>query len=282
MFLGYESANGGARNTGSLSRNNTVFGWRAGKEMRNSSTSLANSYFGMYAGWAGTTCGYNTSIGFYAGGSNLTGIGNTSVGNAAGYLNQGSHNTSLGNQAGPTATNTGSYYLYIDTGYRRGSDSLIYGRGLGDATSTSSLRFVTINGNFEVNANCSAVSAGWTVSSDISLKKDIARIDENINVKLNMLRPVNYTLKLNEKKDVGFIAQEIQTVFPLLVSQNKNGLLSVDYSKLTPYIVKGIQETNKTISELEKKLDEEKDKRELMEQYFKDEIDKLRKEILRN
>jgi flagellar capping protein FliD len=126
-----------------------------------------------------------------------------------------------------------------------------------------------------------AYSSYWYTYSDISLKKDIFKIDEYINDKIDMLEPVFYTLKSNDKKDVGFIAQEVQKVFPLLVSKAMDGLLTIDYSKLTPYLVKGAQENNNKIKELEKKLDEEKDKREKMEEFFKEEIEKLRKEILR-
>ena len=68
-------------------------------------------------------------------------------------------------------------------------------------------------------------------------------------------------------------------VFPLLVNENNN-ILSVDYAKLTTYLVKGMKEQNKKINDLEKELEEQKQKNISLEKYFKDEIEKLRKEFL--
>ena len=113
-------------------------------------------------------------------------------------------------------------------------------------------------------------------------KKDILGIENYIIEKINLLKPVNYKLKSSGVNDIGFIAQDVQNVFPLLVKQNiKKNILTIDYQKLTSYIVKGMQETNNEIKELKNELNKEKQKRESMEAFFKEEIEKLRKEILR-
>ena len=68
--------------------------------------------------------------------------------------------------------------------------------------------------------------------------------------------------------------------FPLLINKEpKKGLLSIDYSKLTSYLVKGLQETNSKVRDLEEKLKKEKDEREKMKEFFLEEIKKLRDEI---
>jgi hypothetical protein len=231
----------------------------------------------MDAGYNGTSAELSTAIGSRALYSCSTGTRNTCLGYSTGYHVKGSYNTCIGYNAGPTGSTTDAYYLYIDPYTRKGDDSLIYGYG----HPTSTLRYVKVNGKFEVKSGYSALASEWLERSDISLKKDIFKIDEYINDKIDLLEPVLYTLKSNDKKAVGFIAQEVKKIFPLLVSKDNNGILAINYSKLTSYLVKGAQENNKKIKELESKINEEKEKRENMEKFFKEEIEKLRKEILR-
>ena len=274
MYLGYQSAFSGVRTGNPLG--NTFFGYQSGN--KSNSSADYNTYIGFQAGYAGTSSELSTAIGTKTLYTCSTGIRNTCLGFFTGYYVTGSYNTCLGYNAGPTGPSSSSYNLYIDPTMRKGSDSLIY--GYGHPTSTS--RYVRVNGSFQVKQGYNAFASNWYNWSDISLKKDIFKIDEYINDKIDLLEPVLYTLKSNDKKDVGFIAQEVKKVFPLLVSKDNNGLLTIDYSKLTSYLVKGAQENNNKIKELESKLDEEKDKRESMEKFFKEEIEKLRKEILRN
>ena len=104
-------------------------------------------------------------------------------------------------------------------------------------------------------------------------------MEENINDKIDLLKPVTYRLKSTDKKDIGFIAQDVKPLFPYIVTKDKSGFLGIDYSKLTPYLVKGAQETNKKIRELEEKLEEERSERKKMKEFFLEEIKKLRDEI---
>ena len=41
--------------------------------------------------------------------------------------------------------------------------------------------------------------------------------------------------------DIGFIAQELEIIYPELVKTGSNGYKSVDYSKLTPILVEAIK-----------------------------------------
>jgi hypothetical protein len=285
MYLGYQSAYSGIRSGSSPS--NTFLGYRTGRQATSSTDNLGhNTYIGNEAGYYGTTSNLNTAIGSRALFQNQTGIRNTSCGFYTGYYVKGNYNTCLGYNAGPTGPTTLSYRLYIDPVSRRGGDSLIYGIGAtSQGVTGTNARHLYLNANTTIKYNLSVSgnaggNSGWNSSSDISLKKDITKIDEGISDKIYMLNPVNYIFKIDDKKDVGFIAQELKQVFPLIVGKRKDGLLTIDYARLTPYIVKGMQEQNKRIKELENKLDEEKQKRENMEKFFREEIEKLRKEIL--
>jgi hypothetical protein len=56
------------------------------------------------------------------------------------------------------------------------------------------------------------------------------------------LRPVTFDWKNTSRHDLGFIAQELQQVFPLLVHEGPDGLLSVDYPRLNVYMARALQE----------------------------------------
>lgn len=304
FYLGYLSANGGARSrsddlfntvVGSLSGyslssgdSNTFYGYTAGFRC---STGGANTFVGQRAGFSissgtsniclgshtiyyGSSASYNTSVGAFSG-KLTTGNNNTFLGYYAGYYNRGSLNICIGNQAGPTSSTTDSHNLYIDSS-RKGNDSLIFGNTEGTTTN-----FIKINGNFYVKENKNAVASSWSNYSDITLKENISPLTEDITSKIDLLNPVSFNWKSNNVEDVGFIAQEMKDVFPLLVNENNNNnILSVDYARLTTYLVKGMKEQNKKINDLEKELEEQKQKNISLEKYFKDEIEKLRKEFL--
>ena len=63
------------------------------------------------------------------------------------------------------------------------------------------------------------------------------------------LRPVNYTWKDNDRKDLGFIAQEIREILPELVMESKDSMntLLMNYQGVIPVLVKAIQEQQKII-----------------------------------
>ena len=271
MYLGYQTGWGGVRQ-GNPS-GNTYFGYKSGRQSNGSA--VYNTYIGTQAGYSGTEAEKSTAVGRQALYSCITGNRNTCIGYHCGYNVGGTYNTCIGYDAGPESFTDSAFNLYIDPVYRRGTESLIYGYGLG-----TTQRKIYLNAEVRVLYNL--YTHNVLRFSDISLKRDIVCMEGNIIEKINLLRPVNYTLKSNNKKDIGFIAQDVKKIFPLLVKKDiKKNLLTIDYQKLTPYIVKGMQETNKEIKELRNELNEEKEKRENMEKFFKQEIEKLRKEIVR-
>ncbi len=129
-----------------------------------------------------------------------------------------------------------------------------------------------------------ALANSWQTFSDLRLKTNIKPIGEILN-KFLKLRPVTYNWKntKNQKLQVGFIAQEVQKVFPLLVTKLSNGIYTIDYSKFSVYITKAIIEIynrlldiQKEVKSLETKVaDLQKENKQLQEQN-----QKLQKQIL--
>ena len=233
------------------------------------STGNYNMMIGSTTGYNNVSGSKNCFIGLGAGRFS-TGSDNTCIGSDAGYHCRGDHNIAIG-KSGPGAgsSNYDDHRLYIDSEWR-GSSSFIYGN------MTTGSKQLTINAILYVDGNVWADN--FYESSDINLKENINKIEDNILTMIDQLNPVYFHWKKNNKKDVGFIAQEVNKLIPILI-QEKDDSLTLNYSKLSPYLVKGIQEQNKKIKDLEEKLELEKEKRSEMEKYFQTEINKIKEKL---
>ena len=118
--------------------------------------------------------------------------------------------------------------------------------------SNNDLRFW--NGSNEGTLNS---SGAWTDASDISLKKDIADIEYGIDT-LKSLQPRKYKMKSNDKEQVGFIAQEMESHVPEIVSvgvtPDGDEHKGIAYGQLTAVLTKALQEAIAKIETLETKV----------------------------
>ena len=131
------------------------------------------------------------------------------------------------------------------TGQGQGNaTSLFTGWSGASPTTSGSLVFnVTSNGNV-TNTNNSYGSL-----SDIVLKENIvdttSKLADLLKVKIR-----NYNLIGTDKKQIGVIAQELETIFPSMIETNSEGLKSVKYSVFVPMLIKAIQEQQQQIDKL--------------------------------
>lgn len=95
-------------------------------------------------------------------------------------------------------------------------------------------------------------------TSDISLKENILTISEEKMQKLFDLKPVEYSFKTdNEKKcHYGFIAQEVEKLFPELVKKNVLGYKTVNYIEIMPIILSKMILMQKEIDVLKEQIQE--------------------------
>ena len=113
-----------------------------------------------------------------------------------------------------------------------------------------------------INAN-SIIAGSLALSSDKRLKTNIVGLPNSLDV-INKLNPVSYKRKDSiasaeyKYEEMGFIAQEIQKVLPIVVKEGteKDKILSVNYISLIPLLTKGIQEQQVQISSLQKEIDD--------------------------
>lgn len=120
--------------------------------------------------------------------------------------------------------------------------------GLGTQTPQSGYRLHVVDSVY-VGGNVSA--AAYTTRSDYNLKDDIFNLKYGLNEILN-LQPVEYIYKSNGSKQLGFIAQDIGTILPEVVSFEES--MAVNYQAIIPILTKAIQEQNKLIKQLEQRI----------------------------
>jgi len=112
------------------------------------------------------------------------------------------------------------------------------------------------------NANMYAHSHN-TFYSDIRLKKNIELI-ENPTEKLLQIQGVYFNWNMNEypemgftnEKQIGVIAQDVEKLFPELVSEDANGYKQVDYEKITVILIEAIKQQNEEIIDLRYKINQ--------------------------
>ena len=83
-------------------------------------------------------------------------------------------------------------------------------------------------------------SSTWSITSDKRIKKNISPVVDGLSV-IAKLNPVEFDYIKNDKHDVGFIAQDYQSVLPSQVFEGNDGMLSLQQN-LIPYLVAAIQE----------------------------------------
>jgi len=128
-----------------------------------------------------------------------------------------------------------------------------YGQ-FGDATGTSA-------GDVRASGNITAYA-----SSDARLKENIKDIENATNIVVGVGgKTFNWTQAhcdanggadgyYLQKEDFGFIAQDVQSVFPLAVRVKGDGTLAVDYPKLVAVAFAAIKELKAELDEVKKKL----------------------------
>jgi len=120
--------------------------------------------------------------------------------------------------------------------------------------STAWLRFSANNNNVSYIRN---TTGEYVQTSDRSLKENISPLDEGVLDKLNQINVVNYNYKRDPSKQMttGFIAQELEPLFPQFVhSEGENSKLGVNYSGLSVIAIQAIQEQQQIIGEQEKQI----------------------------
>jgi hypothetical protein len=156
--------------------------------------------------------------------------------------------------------------------------------------SSSSIRQMKVNGNI-------------VFGSDMRMKENIRKLSGSLS-QLNKLQSVAYNFKEEKKEEIipeklikagvnidsfkaeiskapktnedllkrnfyGFLAQDVQKLFPDLVYTDDAGMLSVDYIGIIPLLLSGLQEQQQLIDDLQQKEAELTKEQQQMQQEIK-------------
>jgi len=251
--------------------NTAVGGGQAGvvaSSLGNNTTGSYNTAVGHQSLRANTTASNNTAVGYQAGYAS-TGSANTFVGqNAGSSVTSGTNNTVLGASGSQTLT-TGSYNLSLGFATRFSSSSIssaiIIGSGnLENNDKGSSTGYINPNGGGVYQGNNSTL---WSITSDERLKKNIVDNTDGLN-KITAIQVRNFEYRTADEitelepqnaidikgVQLGAIAQELQAVLPDCVKTESTGVMSVDASNITWYLINAVKELNAKVTALEAQL----------------------------
>jgi hypothetical protein len=96
-------------------------------------------------------------------------------------------------------------------------------------------------------------AASFVTYSDERLKSDVSPMRNALET-VNSLNAVDFTWNTDGSRDFGFLAQDLKKAVPQAVHGTDEGLLGVDYGRLTAVLVSAIQEQSAQIKDLQAKL----------------------------
>jgi hypothetical protein len=227
-----------------------------------------NTFIGDNAGVQNVSGDSNSFVGRAAGFFNTSGGNNSFIGRQAGFNNKtGSHNSFLGVQAGLVNT-TGGYNTIIGAFANLGANNLSYATALGAGAIVSTNNTIVLGRSSGVDkVRIFGLGAGGstqlcrntnneisTCSSSLRYKTNIAPFSSGLNL-IRQLRPIRFEWKDGGMKDVGFGAEDIAAIEPLLVTYNANGEVEgVKYDRLTTVLVNAVKEQQTQIEAQQRQL----------------------------
>ena len=119
---------------------------------------------------------------------------------------------------------------------------------IGDVFDVVNSNSTTLIVNKEIQAD------SFIYTSDKALKTEVKTLDNSLE-KIQKLRGVSFEWNKNGEEEIGFIAQEVEEVYPELVSANTaNELKALKYGNMTAILVEALKEQQKEIDLLKQEV----------------------------
>ena len=129
----------------------------------------------------------------------------------------------------------------------------------GSGTNRGFIGINTTNPSYRLDVNGTLRATSVTESSDRRLKENISPLTTS---NLQLITGFQYNLKSDGSFHYGVIAQEVEKIFPHMVSTDDQGMKSVAYNEFIPLLIEKVKEQDEEMSNQQS------------------EINKLKKEIL--
>ena len=243
---------------------NAQWSWGAGVQQSfcsaSGNESTAMGYWTTASGTSSTAMGYFT----HASGYSSTAMGAFTTASGWASTAMGDNTTASGYSSTAMGDNTkATDYASLTIGHYNSVNSTVTSGGNATSFDTDNAAFVIGNGisgavsdAFVVRFNGDATLSGdLTINSDERLKDNIQPLGSTLN-KLHQIEAKTYSLKKDEEHTpkIGVLAQEVQAVFPELVTEGVDGILSVNYQGLVPVLINAINEQQLKMSEQHAKI----------------------------
>jgi hypothetical protein len=152
------------------------------------------------------------------------------------------------------------------TGFRQGTNefyelNVANNSGTDNGANAPSITLSGATGNITANGEVSATA--FTTTSDMRLKTDVTTLSNALET-VSQIRPVFYNWNNGQAtlnpghKELGFLAQELETVLPNVVSTTSDdkvfegGKKAVAYDRLVALLIGAVQELKAEVEELKK------------------------------
>jgi hypothetical protein len=237
----YGNASGQSNTTGI---GNSFYGDSAGLL---NNTGGNNSFFGKGAGLVSTTGSNNVFLGYSTGINNTSGSNNTLIGANAQVMGQLQFATAIGAGAVVDASNL------IVLGRDQGQDA-VWTWGKTVAFGGLTLGTMQAGASF---ALCGGGGSGTSIgfcSSSIRYKENIENYTRGLDL-ISKLRPVTFNWKSSGQRDLGFVAEEVGEVEPLLNVVYNGRIEGVKYAQITTALVNAVKEQQDQIRQLQTQID---------------------------
>ena len=186
---------------------------------------------------------YSTAMGYFsnASASQSTAMGNYTIASGYNSTAMGHHTESsdrgslvIGqyNLLGSTVTNSATEFSTENTAF-------VIGNGFYDGSNGQITRSDALTVLFD---GTTTIAGDLSINSDARLKANIISLGSTL-AKVLQIDGKSYTMKKdeNKKQKIGVLAQDIEKVFPELVSES-NGVKSVNYQGLVPVLINALKE----------------------------------------
>ncbi len=272
--IGYEALKGSNSHENNTGQLNTAIGDQA---MLMNTTGERNTATGANALNANTTGDRNTAIGTYALETNTTGYYNTALGNSADVNAEDASNATAVGYNATAATNSVAIGSGASTSLNTNSVALGYDA---DATTSNQVRLGngSITSLYCVGAyqNITSTPASLYVNSvgrigKLSASEKIATNKKPIGIitsKIYDLTPLSYTIMDGDDQYIGFIADDVASILPELVTFSKESSVvegsnsenlipdAVNYDKLSVLMLEEMKKLKKQNEDLQRQIDE--------------------------